>query len=263
MSARVGDTEPDHTVDAFHRGAFHLVQPSRKGHRAGTDAMMLAASVPSRFSGRLVDLGAGAGAAGLAVASRCKKSRVTLIERSSEMAAFARCSIAHPLNAHLAERCDVLETDVRLDDATRRTLLGDSSFDWAIMNPPFNSKLDHTSPDALRREAHVMENDEVFFDWLKTAGWLVRPGGGVSVIARPTSLAAILNAMRRHFGKYEVKALHPRMEKAAIRVVVRARRGAAEDLSIAPPLVLHDPGSDRLSLAADDISNGRASLFGD
>lgn len=263
MTASLTDTLSDHTVDAFHRGAFHLVQPSRKGHRAGTDAMMLAASVPSSFAGRLADLGAGAGAAGLAVASRCARSRVTLIERSTEMVEFARRSVSLSLNAQIADRCDVLQSDVRLDDRTRRTVLGDNSFDWAIMNPPFNSGLDHASPDALRREAHVMEDGEVFFDWLKTAGWLVRPGGGVSVIARPVSLPAILNAMRPYFGKYEIKALHPRSEKAAIRIVVRARRGAAEELSIAPPLILHEPGSDRLSAAADDISNGRTSLFGD
>jgi len=263
MTPSVADPLPDHTVDAFHRGAFHLVQPSKKGHRAGTDAMMLAASVPSSFAGRLADLGAGAGAAGLAVASRCQRSRVTLIERSAEMAEFARRSVALPLNAHIADRCEVVQADVRLDERTRRTVLVDGSFDWAIMNPPFNSGLDHASPDALRREAHVMEDGEVFFDWLKTASWLVRPGGGVSVIARPVSLPSILNAMRPYFGKCEVKALHPRAEKPAIRIVVRARRGAAAELSIASPHILHDPGSDRLSAAADDISNGRASLFGD
>ncbi|MER2636111.1 MAG: methyltransferase, partial [Rhizobiaceae bacterium] len=37
------------TLDAFHRGRFWLVQPDRRGHRAGTDAMMLAAAVPSGF----------------------------------------------------------------------------------------------------------------------------------------------------------------------------------------------------------------------
>ncbi|MER2534685.1 MAG: hypothetical protein ABTQ31_05920, partial [Rhizobiaceae bacterium] len=44
------------TLDAFHRGRFWLVQPDRRGHRAGTDAMMLAAAVPSGFGGRLADL---------------------------------------------------------------------------------------------------------------------------------------------------------------------------------------------------------------
>lgn len=253
----------DHTVDAFHRGAFYLAQPAKKGHRAGTDAMMLAASVPSTFRGHLIDLGAGAGAAGLGVAARCPQARVTLLERSVEMAGYARLSIALPQNAHLRERTDVIVADVRMSDAKRRAVLPDFSLDWAIMNPPFNNALDHATPDPLRREAHVMEDANVFNDWLATAGWLVKPGGGVSVIARPQSLTHILNAMRPYFGKHEVKALHPRTEKAAIRVVVRARRGAGEDLTLAPPLVLHDPGSDRLSALADDISNGRASLFGD
>src|SRR5690606_25555249 len=70
--------------DAFHRGGFYLVQPLR-GHRAGSVAMMLAAAVPSGFSGRLADLGAGAGAAGLAVASRCPGAHVVLIEREAGM----------------------------------------------------------------------------------------------------------------------------------------------------------------------------------
>ncbi|MVA79501.1 methyltransferase, partial [Agrobacterium vitis] len=33
------------TVDAFHRGGFFLVQPKGRGHRAGMDAMLLAALV--------------------------------------------------------------------------------------------------------------------------------------------------------------------------------------------------------------------------
>ena len=76
------------TVDAFHRGRFFLVQPASGGHRAGMDAMMLAAAVPSTFTGRLVDFGAGAGAAGLAVLSRCSDAEAVLVERSPEMIAL-------------------------------------------------------------------------------------------------------------------------------------------------------------------------------
>jgi hypothetical protein len=49
-----------------------------KGHRSGMDAMMLAAAVPGSFAGRLADLGAGAGAAGLAVASRCRRASTSV-----------------------------------------------------------------------------------------------------------------------------------------------------------------------------------------
>ncbi|RWH47878.1 MAG: methyltransferase, partial [Mesorhizobium sp.] len=45
-STALAPDTPAHTVDAFHRGRFWLVQP-RQGHRAGMDAMMLAAAVPS------------------------------------------------------------------------------------------------------------------------------------------------------------------------------------------------------------------------
>ncbi|HWT59787.1 MAG TPA: methyltransferase, partial [Rhizobium sp.] len=54
--------EPAQTIDAFHRGAFHLVQPSGRGHRSGMDAMLLAALVADDRPVRVADLGAGAGA---------------------------------------------------------------------------------------------------------------------------------------------------------------------------------------------------------
>ena len=62
--------DPSETIDAFHRGAFHIVQPNGRGHRSGMDAMLLAALVVDERAIRVADLGAGAGAAGMAVASR-------------------------------------------------------------------------------------------------------------------------------------------------------------------------------------------------
>jgi len=62
--------KPSETIDAFHRGAFHVVQPKGRGHRSGMDAMLLAALVGDERTIRVADLGAGAGAAGMAVASR-------------------------------------------------------------------------------------------------------------------------------------------------------------------------------------------------
>ena len=66
------------TIDAFHRGRFHLVQPAKGAHRSGIDAMILAASVPPDFSGMLADLGAGAGAAAFAVLDRCPRAYAIL-----------------------------------------------------------------------------------------------------------------------------------------------------------------------------------------
>lgn len=253
---------PPHTVDAFHRGEFWLVQPKDNGHRAGMDALMLAAAVPGSFAGRLADFGAGAGAAGLAVASRCKQAELLLVELTPEMAAFAEATIGHPGNAHLRARASVLIADVALSGKARtRAGLADGSLDFVIMNPPFNPPHHRPTPDALKRQAHVME-DGLFENWIRSAAAVVRPRGGLAVIARPEQLASILAALDGRFGKVEIVPVHPRADAAAIRVVVRALRASRAPLALCPPLVLRD-ADDRFSQRADDISNGRSSLFGD
>jgi tRNA1(Val) A37 N6-methylase TrmN6 len=252
----------DCTVDAFHRGDFHLVQPAGKGHRAGMDAMMLAAAVPGSFTGWLADLGAGAGAAGLAVASRCPGAQVLLVERSPAMAEFARRTLAHEANGRIRGRAQVLVADVALTGKARNAAgLSDAAFDFAIMNPPFNAGVDRPSPDAMRREAHVME-DDLFQRWVRTAAAIVKPRGGIALIARPQSLPAILAAAKGRFGAIRILPILPRASQPAIRIVVRGVRAARAPLALMPPLVMHEEG-DRFSARADAINNGQASLFGD
>jgi tRNA1(Val) A37 N6-methylase TrmN6 len=254
---------PAHTVDAFHRGRFWLVQPSRGAHRAGMDAMMLAAAVPCGFSGRLADFGAGAGAAALAVLSRCPAARAVLVERSAEMAGFAAATLSHPGNAHLGDRASVLTADVTLTGRARAEAgLADNSFDFVIMNPPFNAAEDRSTPDALRREAHVVE-EGLFERWIRSAAAVARPRGGLAVIARPEQLVAILDAVEGRFGDAELLCVHPRPDAAAIRIVVRAVLGARGKLSIRPPLALHGASGNEPTERTEMINNGLASLFGD
>lgn len=252
----------DYTVDAFHRGRFFLVQPKR-GHRAGMDAMMLAGCVPGNFSGKLVDLGAGAGGAGLAVAARCENAYVTLVEREAEMVGFANRTLAHPANACITSRTNLINADVSLTGKAREVAgLESNSFDFAIMNPPFNDNSDRASPDTLRRTAHVMD-DGLLESWLRTAAAIVRPRGGVAIIARPTSLNEILTAMNGRFGSMKIVPILPRPSDPAIRIIIRATKGSRAALALMPPLVIHNAQGDAFSAHADAINNGRSSVFGD
>lgn len=256
-------TDRTTTVDAFHRGRFWLVQPAGTGHRAGLDAMILAAAVPGDFTGLLADLGAGSGAAGLAAITRCPTARAVLVERSAEMAGLARASLELPANSGTASRASVLEADVTLTGRARTDAgLADNSFDFVIMNPPFNAENGRASSDALRREAHVMSGD-LWENWLRTAAAIARPGGGLALIARPESLGEILAACQGRFGGAELVAVHPRPDRAAIRVVLRAKRGSRHRLSILPPLVLHGATGNRFTERGGAICNGLQSLFGD
>jgi tRNA1(Val) A37 N6-methylase TrmN6 len=119
------------------------------------------------------------------------------------------------------------------------------------MNPPFNAGHDRATPDTLKREAHVMP-DGLFEHWIRSAAAIVKPRGGVAVIARPQSLEPILAALGNRFGNVEIVPVQPRPDQAAIRIVVRAVRAS-----------IHEVGGDGFSARANAISNGRASLFGD
>jgi tRNA1(Val) A37 N6-methylase TrmN6 len=247
--------------DAFFGGRFVIVQPRAGGHRGGTDALLLAAGVPAGFAGRVVDLGAGAGTAGLAVAARCPAARVLLVENEPQMAACARATLAHPANRALKSRMGVLEANVALAGTARRQAgLEEGMADFVIMNPPFNAPQDRASPDPLRRAARQME-EATFESWLRTAAAILRPRGRLALIARPASLGAVLAALGRRFGSAEIRFVHPRAERAAIRFVLRAASGARGAPVVMPPLVLHDENG--FAPEARAIHNGEAALFRD
>ncbi|MBL0370766.1 methyltransferase [Rhizobium sp. KVB221] len=245
------------TIDAFHFGGFHIVQPKGRGHRAGMDAMLLASMVATEGPIRVADLGAGAGAAGMAVAARLDTASVLLVEKSADMVAFARKSLALPENARIAARIAVTEADVTLKGKARLAAgLEDDTYDHVIMNPPFNDASDRRAPDGLKAEAHAMQGD-LFEDWIRTAGAMLKPGGQMSLIARPESIAAIIDACGRRFGGIEVTLIHPREAENAIRVLVSAIKGSRARLTFRSPLYMHPEGSHRFLADVDDLNNGR------
>ncbi|EJN03038.1 methyltransferase [Phyllobacterium sp. YR531] len=256
-------SHPDipHTIDAFHRGRFHLIQPSARGHRSGIDAMLLAGAVPDDFSGAVADLGAGAGAAGLAVVSRCSRATATLIERSPIMTDCARLSLALPENSAFSGRCEIIQADVTSTGKARMASgLLDNSFDFAIMNPPFNEAKDRATPDALKAEAHVM-TEGMLEKWVKTAVSIVKPGGSIAIIARPASIQDLLAALQRRFGGLIIVPIQPRPQDAAIRIIITGVKGSRAGLTFHPALVMHHETGNEFTERAISITNGIASLF--
>lgn len=246
------------TVDAFHRGRFHVVQPKGEGHRSGVDAMLLASLVDSAGPVSVADLGAGAGAAGLAVAARLPQANVLLVEKLPLMAGYARRSLAVPENAFLGGRVEVLEADVTLTGRARLAAgLRDEIHDHVIMNPPFNHGSDRRTPDAVKAQAHAMTED-LFDSWIRTAGAIMKPGGQLSLIARPQSIGEIIEACGRRFGGLEVTPLHPRPGADAIRILVTAIKGSRARLAFRSPLFVHDQEGHAFSPVVDSLNNGRS-----
>jgi tRNA1(Val) A37 N6-methylase TrmN6 len=247
----------DFTIDAFHRGRFHVAQPRGEGHRSGIDAMLLASLVADDRPVSVADLGSGAGAAGLAVASRLEKAEILLVEKLPIMADYARRSIALPENAFLADRVEVIEADVALTGKARLAAgLKDEVHDHVIMNPPFNHPGDRRTPDSLKAEAHALI-DGLFESWIRTAGAILKPGGQLSLIARPLSIGEILAACGKRFGGLEVTPVHPRPGEDATRILVTAIKGSKARLAFRAPLIVHGPDGHSFLQEVDHLNNGR------
>src|SRR3981189_3426531 len=83
------DPAGEFTEDAFLGGRLRLRQP-RSGHRAGHDAMLLAAATSARSSDRVGDFRARVCAAGLAVAKRVAGLKLVLVEIDEKLAGLAQ-----------------------------------------------------------------------------------------------------------------------------------------------------------------------------
>lgn len=252
---------PQSTIDAFHKGKFFIKQPVGAGHRSGIDAMLLAATVPLDAKGRLADLGAGAGAAGLSVAWR-SEVEIVLVEKTDIMFKYAQSTLELDENKNFAQNCSVLNADVELSGQARvGEGLIDNHFDYVIMNPPFNDASDRTTPDKLKATAHAM-SDNMFEKWIKTAAAISKAKGQLSLIARPSSLHEILSACEGRFGGLEITNVLPRSDTDAIRILVTGIKSSRARLSLRPPVIMHEKsdGENIYTSIADDLINGRGFL---
>jgi tRNA1(Val) A37 N6-methylase TrmN6 len=230
-------TEPsgDVTEDTFLGGRLHLRQP-KSGHRAGHDAMLLAAATPARPGQRVVDFGAGVGAAGLAVARRVAGIELVLVEIDAGLADLARENAA--ANAISAEII-VLDVTSAADVIAASSLLPDS-VDVVLMNPPFNDPARHrASPDMARSIAHVA-TATTLESWIHAVRRILKSGGVLSLIWRADGLGEVLAALDRGFGSLAILPVHADAASPAIRVLVRATKGGKAPTQIHAALLLND-----------------------
>jgi tRNA1(Val) A37 N6-methylase TrmN6 len=225
------------TDDGVLDGRLRLRQPAR-GHRVGHDAILLAAATGAKPGDHAVELGAGVGAAGLALARRIEGLRVTLVEIDPALAALAADNAQRN---GLGDRVTSVVLDVT---APARAYvdagLPPSSAARVLMNPPFNDAArQKASPDPDRRAAHVAP-PKTLATWLRAASRLLAAHGALTMIWRADGLAEVLHALEGGFGDIAVMPVHAREDTPAIRVLMRAVKGSHAPLALYPALILND-----------------------
>src|SRR5215471_20498259 len=180
----------DTTEDAVLGGRLVLRQP-RRGHRVGHDAILLAAATGAAEGEHAVDLGAGIGAAGLALAARVAGLSVTLVEIDPVLAGLADDNIRRN---GFADRVRAAALDVAAGARVFAAAgLASGSAERVLMNPPFRDPATtNLSPDEGRRRAHVSAAG--LAPWLRSAGRLLGARGTVTLIWRGDGLADLLGA---------------------------------------------------------------------
>ncbi|MEA2839869.1 MAG: hypothetical protein QOF41_1199 [Methylobacteriaceae bacterium] len=242
-------------ADAFLGGRLQLQQPAT-GHRAGTDAVLLAAAVAARATGLAIDAGAGTGAAGLAAALAAPGLRMALLERDPGLAALAGINIAAN---QLQDRAFLAEADLMSPDSCRAAGLAPQSADLVLTNPPFlSAERVRISPDAGKAKAHVIGAGGLDA-WVAACLALLRPGGTFLMIHRADALTEVLRALSPGAGAVVVLPIHPRADQPASRILVRAIKGRRTLLTLTPALVLHDDAG-AFTAKSDALHRGAARI---
>lgn len=237
-------------------GGRITIRQFRSGHRAGSDAVLLGASI-DRSARAIADLGAGVGTAGIIAAGFAPEASLLLAEIDPQTAALARENCERN---RLGHRARVVEVDLTAPARQREAagLLARSA-DLVVMNPPFaEAGKGRSSPDPARRRAHEFGPGDLD-RWIRAAAHLLEPAGSLVLIHRADALADLLPAMLSRFGALRLIFVHAEAEGPAIRVLVRGRLASRAPLEILPPMVLHEPDK-TFTAAAEDLHHGRATI---
>jgi tRNA1(Val) A37 N6-methylase TrmN6 len=244
------------TQDTVLGGRLALRQP-RRGHRVGHDAILLAAATEARAGERAVDLFAGVGAAGLALALRVPGLDVTLVEIDPALVGLARDNIAEN---DLSGRARAVALDVNAPEREFAAAgISAGSADRVLMNPPFNDPLrQKASSDAGRRLAHAASREQLSAS-IGVAARLLKPSGVLTLIWRADGLAHVLEGLGPSFGGIAVLPVHAKPDAAAIRVLLRAGRSSGAPLRFLPGFVLNDAAG-RPTMEAEAVLRENAVL---
>lgn len=222
----------DDDIHGFLEGRLRLRQG--RGHRAGHDAVLLAASTPPEAAGLILDIGAGAGAVGLMAAIHAPRSRVGLVEIDPHACALARENIDRN---DLAGRVTAHEADVLSATSRRAAGLVDEQAMVVLTNPPFyEAARVRVTPDASKARAHVAAAP--LAEWVRGALALLAPGGRFAMIHRADALADCLAAAAGRLGGVSILPIYSRPGAPASRILLQGVKGSKAPLALLPPLII-------------------------
>ena len=221
--------EQDLTRDGFLGGRITLLQP-RRGYRAATDPVFLAASIPAAPGEHILDLGCGAGAAMFCLAARVGDLSLTGLDLQADYLDLARRNAAANGIA-----CALIEGDV----ASPPPELRSQSFDRVLINPPYFAAGAATGGGDSGRDTAHRADPAIISAFLEQGLRRLSPGGTLHVIHKADALVALLSYLQDRAGDIRILPIAPRSGKDAGRVIIQAKKGSRSPLRLLPPFIVH------------------------
>jgi len=222
------------TADALLRGRVRLYQPAR-GARMSLDSVLLASFVAPPF-GRFLDIGCGTGPLSFLLLARDPAAAGVGVEIQPRLAALA---VRGRDDNRWESRLEIIDGDVR----ALGERLGEGAFDLVVTNPPYRTV--DSSPPSPNQEKALAYNEIALrlAEWVEVAARVVRPGGRVAAILPMVRSQELTSGMLRR-GLHPVRIRHVQAyaDLPASRILVEAKRGPTFELTVAPPLIVHEPG---------------------
>ncbi|WP_168123391.1 tRNA1(Val) (adenine(37)-N6)-methyltransferase [Paenibacillus sp. HB172176] len=206
---------------------------SREVFSFSLDAVLLSrfASVPKR--GRIADLCTGNGVIPILVSQRTH-AQMDAIEIQPRLADMARRSIA--MN-RLQEQIHVIEEDLRVYARSA----GNGIYDAITVNPPY---MPVVAGEQNENEHYAIARHEIHCtleDLAAACRRILRPGGKLSMVHRPSRLLDIVETLRK--AKLEPKRIqfvHPNRNAEANMVLIEATRDGKPDIKLLPPIMVYN-----------------------
>lgn len=218
----------DITIDAFLGGRLKIKQPKR-GYRAGSDPVLLAAATPAKSGQTVLELGCGVGVASLCLHTRVPGLAITGIELQSDYAELAREN-AQSCNATF----EVVTSDLRsLAGPVRQ-----QQFDHVIMNPPyFERTKGHASDDEGLDTS--LAGDTPLHDWIDVGIKRLAPKGFLTLIQRIDRLPEVITAIGTRLGAALVLPIAPRRGADPNLFLLQAKKDSGTPFRLLSPLMMY------------------------
>ncbi|UJF33137.1 tRNA1(Val) (adenine(37)-N6)-methyltransferase [Paenibacillus hexagrammi] len=244
--------QPSERIDDLLTHNLKIIQ-SDQVFSFSLDAVLLARFCSVSHRGAMIDLCTGNGVIPLLLSTRSRAEiwGVEIQERLADMAARNM-----RING-LEQKLHMLQGDLK----TIHQNLGHGKFDVVTVNPPYlpvpngeQNVNEHIA--AARHEVHCTLEDVI-----AASARLVKAGGKVAMVHRPSRLVDICCLMRQYrIEPKRIRYVHPRAGEEAMMVLIEGMKDGKPEIRTLPPFIVYDQDGQYCKELQEVYYGGRASL---